>query len=631
MAIQNIIGVSYQSSLVNINLLYDISYDDALTKRPLIVLMHGFGDTRVAVVQAWKERLITNYSVVCLVVDMRGRTTSEGHEDCNGRELYDIYDAIQNALQNYSNRIDETNINIIGYSGGGGNVFKMVCAFPDLFGVACSFFGISDYGYDNPDGWWHTTPARRAQLEDWIGSSPAVLSDNYYIRGGVFFLNNAQYSRCRTYHDLQDAGVPPINSQNVETEITALGYTNWVFDYTDIGDPIRWIHGYPIVANPGEPCIQAEATIFGEINGETYKNPSITNLGSLLIPGNLKTKFFGVWLNNGWNDAGTVDYDIEADKYTIRNNIITLNNDVYVTLEIYNKEPNRFYSVNIDSVNYQFYSDENGTLRIYTQFDANESIEIIIIGLLYIGGIIMPTVVFGEIGGEAIGGDHKDAYISEGLTGNAQPQLNVLWIRGFLTARFIPILRFSLDGHIPTNAIVTSAVLTVILAVNSGGALIVEARNLLTAWGVDPITEGANENPATAGQGTYRRSIDFNGAGGDVVWAGGGNFSANDYDAPEDTFNIGVGDLAGQVYNINIPIMTQAWVANDNNNFGLTLIESSGVNLFNRFHSQEAVLAANRPYLTVNYIIPVPIPTPEPSVSEVKRILNQYKMFERNF
>ena len=33
MAIQNIIGVSYQSSLVNINLLYDISYDDALTKR----------------------------------------------------------------------------------------------------------------------------------------------------------------------------------------------------------------------------------------------------------------------------------------------------------------------------------------------------------------------------------------------------------------------------------------------------------------------------------------------------------------------------------------------------------------------------------------------------------------------
>lgn len=216
----------------------------------------------------------------------------------------------------------------------------------------------------------------------------------------------------------------------------------------------------------------------------------------------------------------------------------------------------------------------------------------------------MPIVVFGETGGGAIGGDHKDAYVSSGFTANAQPQLNVFYIRGLAGSMFIPILRFSLTGHIPTNAIVNTAVLTVLLGANSAGAHTIEVRRLLTAWGVDPTTEGANENPATGGQATYRRSFDFNGGGGDVTWAGG-NFGAGDYDAAETTFNIGAADPIGTNYNINIPTMTGLWIADDTTNYGLTFIENTGVNVNNRFHSQQAAAQANRPYLTVDYSLPV--------------------------
>ena len=98
MAIVHLTNISYTSTIDNINLLYDLSYDDTLENKPLCLLGHGYGDDTTNIVDAWKERVITNYSVVVLAVNMRGRNGSEGSADSNAKETYDIWDAIQHAI-----------------------------------------------------------------------------------------------------------------------------------------------------------------------------------------------------------------------------------------------------------------------------------------------------------------------------------------------------------------------------------------------------------------------------------------------------------------------------------------------------------------------------------------------------
>lgn len=218
---------------------------------------------------------------------------------------------------------------------------------------------------------------------------------------------------------------------------------------------------------------------------------------------------------------------------------------------------------------------------------------------------IDPVIVFGE-GAGMIGGDHKDTWIistdiDEAQGANIFLQVRLLAVPG---GRFI-LMRFSLTGHIPANAIVNTAILTLTLAIAPANNLAINASEIITPWGVTPIAEGITADPALGGQATWRRSFDFNGAGGDVAWAGG-NISNADYNVAETNFNILAADAPGTLYNLNIPIMSQNWVNNDVNNDGIVLIATAGVlNTFANVHSQEAAALADRPYLTIDYDLPV--------------------------
>ena len=216
----------------------------------------------------------------------------------------------------------------------------------------------------------------------------------------------------------------------------------------------------------------------------------------------------------------------------------------------------------------------------------------------------MPIKVFGEGAGQ-IGGDHKDTTIVSTILGISEATVVVFQTRELGAGGRSPLLRFSLVGHIPTNAIINSAVLTTTLQTAPASNLTIGLYRMITQWGVDLTNEGVSENPATGGQASWRRSFDFNGAGGDVTWAGGGNISAVDYAAVETTYNVLAADAPGTVYNINIPIMVQNWVSSDANNAGLIMRTTAGsFNIWANQHSQEAVVAANRPYLTVDYTVP---------------------------
>src|SRR4030066_95728 len=81
-------AITYTSTINPLTLKYDFSYNNTLINKPLVIIGHGWSLSRTSVTAAWKERLINNYNVCILSVDMRGRTTSQGVPDGNARELY---------------------------------------------------------------------------------------------------------------------------------------------------------------------------------------------------------------------------------------------------------------------------------------------------------------------------------------------------------------------------------------------------------------------------------------------------------------------------------------------------------------------------------------------------------------
>jgi predicted acyl esterase len=78
---------------------------------------------------------------------MRGRKGASGSEDASGKEIHDIYDAIQYVQTNFPALVSDK-VTISGYSGGGGNALAAASKFPDTFNVVVDHLGMSDYGYD---------------------------------------------------------------------------------------------------------------------------------------------------------------------------------------------------------------------------------------------------------------------------------------------------------------------------------------------------------------------------------------------------------------------------------------------------------------------------------------------------
>lgn len=214
----------------------------------------------------------------------------------------------------------------------------------------------------------------------------------------------------------------------------------------------------------------------------------------------------------------------------------------------------------------------------------------------------MPTIVFGEGAGQ-IGGDHKDSWIRASDTDRCYASDIDLYVYdGPGSDNRRSLMRFSLAGHIPSNAVVSSGILTLALHAPSPGAITHGIHRLSTAWGVTPTAEGASQHPATGGQATHRRAFDFNGGGGDVSWAAG-VFSGSDFGARITSWNVGNADPAGTSYNIDITSDVQTDVRDDAANHGYLLIWDAGsVNI--RYASQENATVGRRPYLTVIYSVP---------------------------
>src|SRR5688500_17494975 len=152
--------LSYKSTVSSdsngpLDLVAALNCDTGKLDAPIAVVMHAYG-TGPNMLQGLRPNAqrLRDAGFFVVSVAMRGRDGSNGTRDSGGMEIHDIYDAVEHVKATFPTRVDETNVSITGYSGGGGNAMSALTKFPDYFRAGSAFFGMSDYGYDTTNGWF---------------------------------------------------------------------------------------------------------------------------------------------------------------------------------------------------------------------------------------------------------------------------------------------------------------------------------------------------------------------------------------------------------------------------------------------------------------------------------------------
>jgi len=248
-------GVTYTSTLDNLSLKMDVSYDNSKTNLPIVLDLHGYSGpySGVDIIQR-----LANKDVFAIKTYKRGYGGSQGTQDDSGREIYDFYDAVEYVKTHYSSYVDVNNINVIGYSGGGGNTYGLITKFPDYFRSANAFFGMSDYCHNSTYSWWFNGDSSyRTGMQTNIGGTPATVPDKCYSRDHVLGAKNNPYTHIQLFYDTAETTVPTTHGTQYASAATAAGLTNVTTRISDsnsttteISDNYSsGISGYSSVAN----------------------------------------------------------------------------------------------------------------------------------------------------------------------------------------------------------------------------------------------------------------------------------------------------------------------------------------------------------------------------------------------
>lgn len=266
-------------------------------KLPLMVVQHGYGGTRDNV--AFSAQRFAARGFFCLCIDTRGNGGSAGQQDDGGVEIMDIHDGIQTAIGKYPSKIEPSDVSMVGYSNGGGNVFFSTVRFPYLFRGGMSFFGIPDYGMWNAGGSTYG-------VTKFVGGTVKEQPDKYLVRNSLLALGNLSGTRFHTVYDEQEAICPVAMQQAFVQAVQRLSYPHLFVHVSKASDAQRWTHGY----NQGH--LNAAEDLFIE---DLLKNKSplkpMSAAGELVVLGFVVTPRFTCVLGRGDDAAARLKYEFK--------------------------------------------------------------------------------------------------------------------------------------------------------------------------------------------------------------------------------------------------------------------------------------------------------------------------------
>lgn len=292
---------SYSSSIDDIDNLYGrYNYDDGFSQQPILLLCHGWSKDA----DIFSDAEMQNYSskgFFTVALGLRGRNSADGSLDASGREIYDIIDGINYVKTNFSSKVSVNRIIIVGFSGGGGNMYNAITKAPDLFAAAAAYFGITDYGESGTDSWRITNPSYSDSIIAAIGLVSEV--DKYKARNTRVSALNYKHGWLYAFANTSDALVDHVNTEHIKTLFEASDYDNYEVDLSDV----IYSHANYSAARLSDVLIKAKYS-------EAW---SVDASGTLDVRGFVKTKRFEIKLGDMMNAVATVTYNTVTGSYTI--------------------------------------------------------------------------------------------------------------------------------------------------------------------------------------------------------------------------------------------------------------------------------------------------------------------------
>lgn len=281
--------------------------------KPVLAVMHGYGGAKGDVTQDLRE--LAARGVVAVAPDMRGRGGSAGRWDSGGLDVHDILDAVLETARRYPGEVDARNLNVVGYSGGGGNAIACAVRFPDVFRTCVSFFGISDYA------WWHRSKGRpdcNESMEKALGGAPDKIPEVYEARNAVAAAGNP-LGRLHFFWDSEEKACPPQMILDFLEAYRKAGRTGAAEHVSKPGDARRWLHGY----RSGIRDLSAADEVFlKDVLDPQVAAPELPRTGRLVVNGYLVTRRFAVWIEDSKKGPVkgrvAVEYDLSGAKPAVK-------------------------------------------------------------------------------------------------------------------------------------------------------------------------------------------------------------------------------------------------------------------------------------------------------------------------
>ena len=298
--------MAYVSSVDSVGpMAMDVAWKEGAKGLPVTAVMPGYHGTK-AEVRATVERL-AGKGLCAVGINLRGRGGAPGEIDSGAAEIHDIADALGTVCRELKTTVDADRWSIVGYSGGGGNVLSAVTKFPGRFGVAVSFFGISDYAI------WHATTSRKDCVESmhrWIGGSPEVYPDRYRARSSLLAAGNAQWTDVHLFWDEEETECPEPMHSNFKSaaQEQSCGRAKVTLHCSRKTDTHRWFHGYP----DGIPSLIAAEDLFVPLILKSQGPIKLPAEGELAVPGFVAAEAWEYWLEAGQSGFERVRYTTDS-------------------------------------------------------------------------------------------------------------------------------------------------------------------------------------------------------------------------------------------------------------------------------------------------------------------------------